>query len=225
MAFLAWPYCFGRVLPHFRGPFLAHHIWKWSSATYWSPQFPRGSAGKESAKMQETPVHSWVGKIPWRRDRLPTPVFLGFPGGSAGEESACNVGDLGLIPELGRPPGEGNSRLPTPVFWPGEFHGLHSPWVTKSQKQLSDIHLHSLEGCNDPLEKRKVFPCRVNSGLSSTIIGPHLTCPSCGPLQRGQRLDSQPGRHSLASSRGPAQEAHRCILVRLFRADRDRVLL
>ena len=35
------------------------------------------------------------GKICWRRDRLPTPVFLGFPGGSAGKESACNVGDLG----------------------------------------------------------------------------------------------------------------------------------
>ena len=37
---------------------------------------------------------SWVGKIPWRRDRLPTPVFLGVPCGSAGKESACNVGDL-----------------------------------------------------------------------------------------------------------------------------------
>ena len=32
---------------------------------------------------------------------------LGFPGGSAGKESACNVGDLGLIPGLGRYPGEG----------------------------------------------------------------------------------------------------------------------
>ena len=46
--------------------------------------------------MQETPFHSWVGKIPWRRDRLPTPVFLEFPRGSASEESACNAGDLGL---------------------------------------------------------------------------------------------------------------------------------
>ena len=34
------------------------------------------------------------------------PVFLGFPGGSAGKESACNAGDLGLIPGLGRSPGE-----------------------------------------------------------------------------------------------------------------------
>ena len=40
-------------------------------------------------------------------DRLPTPVFLGFPGGSADKESACNMGDLGLIPVLGRSPGEG----------------------------------------------------------------------------------------------------------------------
>ena len=40
-------------------------------------------------------------------DRLTTPVFLCFPCGSAGKESACNVGDLGLIPGLGRSPGEG----------------------------------------------------------------------------------------------------------------------
>ena len=50
---------------------------------------------------------SWVGKIRWRRDRLPTLVFLGFPGGSVGKESACNVGDLGSITGLGRFPGEG----------------------------------------------------------------------------------------------------------------------
>ena len=41
-------------------------------------------------------------------DRLPNPVFLGFPGGSAGKESACNAGDLSLIPGLGISPGEGN---------------------------------------------------------------------------------------------------------------------
>ena len=35
-------------------------------------------------------------------------LWLGFPGGSDGEESACNAGDLGLIPLLGRSPGEGN---------------------------------------------------------------------------------------------------------------------
>ena len=54
-----------------------------------------------------------------RRDRLPTPVFLGFAGGSAGKESASNVGDLGLISGLGRPPGEGNG-------YPLHYSGLES---------------------------------------------------------------------------------------------------
>jgi len=47
------------------------------------------------------------GRSGWRRDRLPTPVFLGFPWGSTGKESNCNAGDLGSIPALGRSPGEG----------------------------------------------------------------------------------------------------------------------
>ena len=51
---------------------------------------------KNLPAMQEIWFNSWFGKIPWKRDRLTTPVFLGFPGGSAGKESACNVGDLGL---------------------------------------------------------------------------------------------------------------------------------
>ena len=59
---------------------------------------------------------SWVRKLPWRRDRLPTPVFLGFPGGSAGKESACNARDLGTIPRLGRPPGEGKG-YPLQYSW------------------------------------------------------------------------------------------------------------
>jgi len=35
----------------------------------------------------------------------------GFPGGSDGKASACNAGDLGLIPGLGRSPGKGNGNL------------------------------------------------------------------------------------------------------------------
>ena len=50
--------------------------------------------------------YSHVRKIPWRRDRLPTPVFLSFPCGSAGKESTCNTGDLGSISSLRRCPGE-----------------------------------------------------------------------------------------------------------------------
>ena len=64
-------------------------------------------------------MDSKVGKICWRRERLPTPVFLGFPGGSAGRESACNAGDLGLIPELGRSPGKGNG-------YPLQYAGLEN---------------------------------------------------------------------------------------------------
>ena len=35
-------------------------------------------------------------------------IYVGFPGGSNGKESACNVGDLGLISRSGGSPGEGN---------------------------------------------------------------------------------------------------------------------
>ena len=62
---------------------------------------------KNPPAMQETLVDSWVRKIRWRRDRLPTPVLLGFPGGSTDKESTCNVGDLGSSPGLGKSPGEG----------------------------------------------------------------------------------------------------------------------
>ena len=100
---------------------------------------------KNLPAMQETRVDCWVGKIPWRPVRLPTPVFLGFPCSTAGKESAGNLGDLGSIPGLTRSPREGRpgfdpwvgkipwrrEKLPTPVFWPGEFHGLYSPWGRK----------------------------------------------------------------------------------------------
>ena len=48
--------------------------------------------------------------IPWRRDRLPTPAFLGFPGSSDYKEYAYNVGDLGSMPGLGRSPGGGHGN-------------------------------------------------------------------------------------------------------------------
>ena len=101
-----------------------------------------------------------------------SPFYLlstGVPGGSAGKESACNAGDPGSIPGVGKSPGEGignpvqyswasfvaelvknlpgkwetwipclgwedpleKGRLPTSVFWPGEFHGLYSSWGHK----------------------------------------------------------------------------------------------
>ena len=66
----------------------------------------------------------------------PTPVFLGFSGGSAGKESSCNAGDLGSIPGLGRSPGEGTS-------YPLQYSGLENSvdcivhGVAKSQARIT----------------------------------------------------------------------------------------
>ena len=38
------------------------------------------------------------------------PIYIGFPCGLDSKESTCNAGDLGLIPGLGRYPGEGNGN-------------------------------------------------------------------------------------------------------------------
>ena len=48
---------------------------------------------------------------------------MGFPGSSAGKESTCNAGDLGLIPGLGRSPGGGPGN---PLYLPGKSHGQRS---------------------------------------------------------------------------------------------------
>ena len=92
-------------------------------------------------------MNSWFRQF-WKRDRLLTPVFLGFPGGSDGKEFTCNEGDLGLIPGLGRCPrgGHGNpvqdSCLENPMdrgAWPAIVHG-----VAKSQKCLrGHTHTHT----------------------------------------------------------------------------------
>ena len=70
-------------------------------------------------QLQRHQFNSWVGKICWRNDRLLNPLFLGFPGGSAVKESACNAGDLGSNYGLGRPPGEGKG-------YPFQYSGLEN---------------------------------------------------------------------------------------------------
>ena len=99
-------------------------------------ELPDSSVAKESTCNAGDPS-SFPGSGRWRRNRLPTPVLLGFPGGSAGKESTCNVGDLGSITGLGRSPGEGKGS--TPVFWPGEFHGLYSPWGRKESDKTERL--------------------------------------------------------------------------------------
>ena len=136
---------------------------------------------------------SWIKKIPWGRDRLPTPIFLGFPGSSASKGSACNIRDLGLIPGLGRSAGEGiGYPLPyswaslvaqpvktppamletwvrflgwedpldkgkaTPVFWSGEFHGLHSSWCCRKSNMMEQLPLH-FNDKNENLKKIQII--------------------------------------------------------------------
>ena len=69
---------------------------------------------------------------------LPTPVFLGLPGGSDSKESTCNEGDRGSIPGLGRTPvgGHGNplqySCLENPNgkgAWKATVHGVTKSWT------------------------------------------------------------------------------------------------
>ena len=78
--------------------------------------------------------------IRWR-DRLPTSVFLDFPCGSAGKESARSVGDLGSISGLGRSPEEGKGY---PLQYSGMENSMDSVvhGVTQSWTRLSDFHFH-----------------------------------------------------------------------------------
>ena len=83
---------------------------------------------KNLPAMQRPWFDPWVGKTPWRRDRLPIPAFLGFPWGSADKESTHDVGDLGLIPGLGRSPGEGKGY---PLQYSGLENSMDYPWGCK----------------------------------------------------------------------------------------------
>ena len=71
---------------------------------------------------------------------------LRFPCGSANKESACNAGDLGSIPGLGRYPGQGKGYPQS--FWPGEFHGLSSSWDRKELDTTEQLSLFSLYSCH-----------------------------------------------------------------------------
>ena len=69
--------------------------------------------------------HCGSGRFPRRRDRLPTPEFLSFSGGSGGKTSTCNAGDLGSISGLGRSPGGGHSN-------PLQYSCLENPLALRS---------------------------------------------------------------------------------------------
>ena len=79
-------------------------------------------------------------QIPWQAASSIFDSVQGLPCGSAGKESAGNAGDLGLIPGLGRSPGEGKG---CPLQYPGlensmdcTVHGVAKSWIW-----LSDFHI------------------------------------------------------------------------------------
>ena len=110
----------------------------------------------------------WVGKFPWRTDRLPTPVFLGFPGGSDGKESACNVGDLGSIPGLRRSSGGGHSN-------PLQYSCLKNPHGQRSlegysPRSLKESDMTEQRNTAQSKKTRNVQACSLLS-LSSLFSG------------------------------------------------------
>ena len=92
----------------------------------------------------------------------------GFPCGSAGKESTCNVGDPGLISGLGRSSGEGKGS--TLVLWPGEFHGLYGPWdckesdTTEQPSHSSPTYKGQSYCVTRQKEKRMISPKRILLG-------------------------------------------------------------
>ena len=86
---------------------------------------------------------------------------MGFPGDSAGKEFACNAGTwVGKIPWR-------RDRLPTPVFFPGEFHELYSPWGYKESVTTDQLSLHftSFSGNTVPPTMNTTYPSHLHCAL------------------------------------------------------------
>ena len=82
------------------------------------------------------------------------------------KESACNTGDPGSIPGLGRSPGEGNGK-PTPVSLPGKSHGHrslvgYSPWGRKESGTTEQLTLTygTAALAHDKIEQDVFLKCR-----------------------------------------------------------------
>ena len=89
---------------------------------------PDSSVGKESTSNAGDPS-SIPGSGGSAREGIGYPLLFSWASLVAQlvKKSACNAGDLVFDPWVGKIPWK-RERLPTPVFWPGEVHGLYSPW-------------------------------------------------------------------------------------------------
>ena len=93
---------------------------------------------KNLPAVQETPVWFLGWEDPRRRDRPPTIVYLGFPGGSVGKESACNAEGLDSIHGLGRYPG---GRHDNPL----QYSSLENPHGQRSLGSYSPCSCRALD--------------------------------------------------------------------------------
>ena len=97
---------------------------------------------KKPSAVQEKPSSiPGLESSPGVRDRLPTPVFLGFPGTSDGKESACSVGVLGLIPESEDPLEKGMATHSSILAW-------RTPWTEEPGGLQSMGHKESTQLTN-----------------------------------------------------------------------------
>ena len=85
---------------------LTQWIWVWASSGSWRWT---GKPEVLQSMGSQRVWHYWVTELNWL-------LFCGFPGSSAGKESACNAGDLSLIPGSGRSPSEGKG-YPLQYSW------------------------------------------------------------------------------------------------------------
>ena len=145
--------------------------------------------------------NSWVGKFPWRRDRLPTPVFLGFPAGSAGKESICNEGVLHLIPGLGRCP-RGRHGNPFQYSCLENPHGQRSlaatvHGVTKSDKteRLSTAHMY----CIHAYYIYTIYIMKINKREHGPLILSHKSQVKTWCCSLGKPLIPSNPSHSVVS--------------------------
>ena len=111
--------------------------------------------------------------------------------GSPGKEFACNGGDL--VWSLGWEDPWGRERLPIPVFRPGEFHELHSPWGCKESDTTELLSLHFISDIES-------FICSfIHLFIHSSLIHSINTCFYPGHTLRWKRPSPSPPEVSVPS--------------------------
>ena len=116
----------------------ALHLKMWEGARYLGSQVVQ--LVKNWPAIQETPVWFLMEKFPWRRDRLPTPVLLGLPGGSDSKEPICNArpGFDPWVVKISLKEGMAThccilaQRILGRAAWRATVHGVSKSWTWQS---------------------------------------------------------------------------------------------